>query len=127
MPRNSEPPKVVNASDVEPIIRHPQGGGADRPLITGRTAGTEHILFGVCTYGPGRGSQWHEHEEEDVFYIVSGRGTMYYEQGGEVKEIALKPGDAVFSGYLRNYVNNNGDEPLVIVYAISPKDRYEKP
>ena len=50
---------------------------------------------------------------------------MYYEKDGEERTVALRPGDAAFSGYLRNYVRNTGDEDLVIVYAISPKDRYE--
>ena len=67
------PPVVVNVADVEPIVRHPEGGGTDWPLLHARSAGTEHV----------------------------------------------------FSGYLRNYVRNTGDEDLVIVYAISPKDRYE--
>ena len=119
------PPVVVNVADVEPIVRHPEGGGTDWPLLHARSAGTEHVLFGYCVYGPGRGSQWHAHEEEDCFFIVSGTGTMYYEKDGEERRAALRPGDAVFSGYLRNYVRNTGDEDLVIVYAISPKDRYE--
>lgn len=127
MPDRTAPPRVVNIADVEPIVRHPQGGGADRPLIHAKSAGTEHILMGYCTYEPGKGSQWHSHEEEDVFFIVSGTGTMYYEKDGKEYCISLRPGDAVFSGYLKNYVRNTGTETLVIVYAISPKDRYESP
>jgi len=119
-------PFVVNVTDVEPIVRHPEGGGKDWPLIHGRSGGTEHILFGYCVYAPGRGSQWHAHEEEDVFFIVSGRGSMHYEKDDEEHVVPLLPGDAVFSGYLRNFVRNDGDEDLVIVYAISPKDRYEQ-
>jgi len=119
-------PFVVNIADVEPIVRHPEGGGRDWPLISGRSGGTEHILFGYCVYEPGRGSQWHSHEEEDAFFIISGRGIMYYEKDGEEHALPLLPGDAIFSGYLPNYVTNDGDEDLVMVYAISPKDRYER-
>lgn len=126
MTAGSAPPVVINVADVEPIVRHPEGGGKDWPLLQGRSAGTEHVLFGYCVYGPGRGSQWHAHEEEDCFFIVSGTGAMYYEDGGVEHELPLKTGDAIFSGYLRNYVRNTGDEDLVIVYAISPKDRYEQ-
>ncbi|MDO9066116.1 MAG: cupin domain-containing protein [Chloroflexota bacterium] len=112
-----------------PIVRHPQGGGADRPLIYSKSGGTDHVLMGYCTYEPGKGSQWHSHQEEDVFFIVNGTGTIYYEyeyeKDGKEYSTPLQPGDAVFSGYLRNYVRNTGRETLVIVYAISPKDRYE--
>jgi mannose-6-phosphate isomerase-like protein (cupin superfamily) len=116
---------VINTADVKPIIRHPQGGGADRPMVFGKQGGTDHILMGYCTYEPGKGSQWHSHEEEDVFFIVSGTGTIVFEQDGKEHSAPLKPGDACFSGYLRNYVRNTGTETLVIVYAISPKNRYE--
>jgi mannose-6-phosphate isomerase-like protein (cupin superfamily) len=125
VPDRAAPPAVVNLADVAPIVRHPQGGGADRPLLNAATAGTEHVLMGHCVYDPGKGSQWHVHQEEDAFFVVSGTGHMFYEKDGVEHSLALKPGDAVFSGYLPNYVRNTGEEPLVLVYAISPKDRYE--
>ncbi len=125
MADRTAPPFVINTADVKPIIRHPKGGGADRPLVYSKSGGTDHILMGYCTYEPGKGSQWHSHEEEDVFFIVNGTGTIYYEKDGKEYSTPLQPGDAVFSGYLRNYVRNTGSETLVIVYAISPKDRYE--
>ena len=81
-------PSWCNVADVEPIVRHPEGGGTDWPLLHARSAGTEHVLFGYCVYGPGRGSQWHAHEEEDCFFIVSGTGTMYYEKDGEERAVA---------------------------------------
>lgn len=126
MPHRTKPPVVVNVDQVEPVVRHPQGGGTDRPLLTHETAGTELVLFGHCVYAPGRGSQWHSHEEEDCFFVVSGTGTLFYERDGIESEIPLRPGDAVFSGYLRNFVRNTGVEDLVLVYAIAPKDRYEE-
>jgi mannose-6-phosphate isomerase-like protein (cupin superfamily) len=124
-PPDAAPPTVVNIDQVAPIIRHPEGGGTDRPLLTAASAGTEHVFMGYCTYEPGKGSQWHSHVEEDVFFIVSGTGHIYYEKDGEQHSLALRPGDAVFSGYLPNYVRNTGTETLVMVYAISPKGRYE--
>ncbi len=125
MTSHEAPPKIVNLDQVEPIVRHPLGGGKDWPLISRETAGTEHLLFGYCVYDPGRGSQWHSHQEEDVFFVVSGSGTLHYEEAGKEKTMPLRPGDAVFSGYLPNCVKNTGEAPLVLVYAISPKDRYE--
>ncbi len=125
MPHRTSPPVVVNVDQVEPIVRHPEGGGTDWPLLNRETAGTELMLFGYCVYQPGRGSQWHSHEEEDCFFVVSGTGTMFYERDGIESELPLRPGDAVFSGYLGNYVRNTGVEDLVLVYAIAPKDRYE--
>jgi mannose-6-phosphate isomerase-like protein (cupin superfamily) len=102
-------PFVVNVTDVEPIVRHPEGEGKDWPLIHGRSGGTEHILFGYCVYAPDCGSQWHSHEEEDVFFIVSGRENMHYAKDDAEHVVPLLPGDAVFSGYLPNFVRNDGD------------------
>jgi hypothetical protein len=58
---------------------------------------------------------------------MSGTGTLFWERDGIESEIPLRPGDAVFSGYLRNFVRNTGVEDLVLVYAIAPKERYEQP
>lgn len=119
-----KPPTVVNKRNVQPTIIFPQGGGRTQFLLTQESAGCKYIHMGLFLADPGRGSQWHTHpreaEEEEYLYIIEGRGTMFYKQGGKEHQIQFKAGEAIFTGHLTHYIRNTGTQPLEIYFAIAP-------
>lgn len=119
-----QPPTVVNIADVDPIVEFPQGGGKTKYLLTEETAECKHINMGIFLADPGQGSQWHTHpqeaEEEEYLYVLKGKGTIYYKEGGREHDIEFKEGEAIFTGHLTHYVKNTGTEPLSIYFSIAP-------
>lgn len=119
-----EPPAVVNVRDVQPVAEFPEGGGITKYLLTEKTARCKYINMGLFFAEPGQGSQWHTHpqeaEEEEFLYILKGKGTIVYKQGGTIHEIQFRQGDAIFSGHLTHYVRNTGTETLCICFGIAP-------
>jgi mannose-6-phosphate isomerase-like protein (cupin superfamily) len=66
-----------------------------------------------------RGGQvpWHDQEQEEVYFVVSGTGEMCL--GDERQE--LRAGQAVLIPPGRHHqLTNIGDEPLVMIYAYGP-------
>ncbi len=84
----------------------------------------QYINMALFFANPGQGSQWHTHpqetEEEEFLYILQGKGTMYYKQGGKDHAMELKEGEAIFTGHLTHYVKNTGTGPLSIYFSIAP-------
>jgi len=85
--------------------------------------------LGVC-YEPVNGSTtWHTHPwklgpeicNEDIWYVLRGKGVMYYKRAGELKALEFKQGDIVHSKHLTNYTCNTGDKILIIPYFDVPR------
>lgn len=118
------PPTVINKDDVKEQILFPQGGGRTKYLLTEENAGCKFINMGLFFADPGQGSQWHTHpaevEEEEYLYVLSGKGTMYYKQGGKESAIEIKQDDGIFTGHLTHYIKNTGNELLLIYFSITP-------
>ncbi len=74
--------------------------------------------MGYVTLEP-RGGQvpWHNQEQEEVYFVVSGCGEMCL--GDEVRELAA--GQAVYipSGVFHQ-LSNKGDAPLTFIYVYGP-------
>ncbi len=121
---NLEPPTLVHSADVKETIVFPKGGGRTKFLLTEENAGCKYMNMGLFFAGPGQGSQWHTHpeeaEEEEYLYILKGKGTLYYKQGGKDHEIQFKEGEAIFTGYLTHYIKNTGMDELTIYFSITP-------
>ena len=119
-----QPPTVVNKDSVKEEVLFPRGGGRTKYLLTEQSAGCKYINMSLFFADPGQGSQWHTHpqeaEEEEYLYVLQGRGTMYYKQGGKEHAIPFKEGEAIFTGHLTHYVKNTGTEPLSIYFSIAP-------
>jgi oxalate decarboxylase/phosphoglucose isomerase-like protein (cupin superfamily) len=90
--------------------------------------------LGIC-YEPVHGSTtWHTHPwklgpnacNEDIWYVLRGKGVMYYKRSGELKELEFKEGDVVHSKHLTNYTCNTGDETLIIPYFDVPRLPYDE-
>ena len=121
---NLEPPTLIHSADVKETVVFPQGKGRTKFLLTEENAGCKKINMGLFFAAPGQGSQWHTHpeeaEEEEYLYIMKGKGTLYYKQGGKDHEVPVKEGQAIFTGHLTHYVKNTGREDLTIYFSIAP-------
>jgi len=98
-----------------PEVERP--GRVVRPFI-GADAGAERLSAGVVTFPPRGDSIPHTHSvEEEVLYVVSGRGALVCDR----EPLALEPGSFVFiPPGVEHFVRNDGDEPIRFFYAFSP-------
>jgi len=118
-----EPPLLVRPEAI-PLSTFTKGGLVNRRMLFPESVGARHGRVGTALETPGQGSFWHTHPqetgEEDLFYTISGTGTMVYVQDGVVKTFPFGPGDAIHSHHLTNYTMNPGDEDLVMLYSGAP-------
>jgi len=106
----------INLSEIEGM-RFPTGRhtrvliGADSPVQA------EHFTMGYVKIDPEGSVPKHEHEQEEVYYIVEGNGTI--ELGGEVSEI--EAGSAVYiPSNIPHELVNTGTEEMVMMFVYSP-------
>lgn len=78
----------------------------------------EAFSLGYVTLEP-RGGQvpWHNHSQEEVYYIIRGKGQFCL--GEEVTELKDKQAVYVPSG-LFHQLTNIGDEPMEMIYCYGP-------
>ena len=88
-----------------------------RPFVTPQEQ-AERLAAGLVTFPPTGDSAPHTHtHEEEVLYVVSGRGALVCDD--EVHK--LEPGSFVFvPPGVEHFLRNNGDEPITLFYAFSP-------
>ena len=75
---------------------------------------SQKLIFAMGMLQPGEDAGWHAHPEEEVFYVLSGRGRALWRIGEEIYEAELAPGKAFFkrSG-IPHQLENTGSEPLI--------------
>ncbi|MBW1699023.1 MAG: cupin domain-containing protein [Deltaproteobacteria bacterium] len=95
-------------------------GGTIRTFFTKDTVGTEDLMFVMGDFTPGEGLEPHVHEEqEEVYYCVSGNGTVWY--GDERTETSIGPGVGLWIPRgVEHAVKNTGKEQLVIAFFLAP-------
>lgn len=78
----------------------------------------EHFSMGSVVLEPQGGQvPWHNHEQEEIYFILTGRGEMCLDQ--ERQEV--RGGEAVFiPSFAFHQLTNVGDEPLEMVYCYGP-------
>src|SRR5579862_4017314 len=95
-----------------------------RRILTSKLTGSDKMMLGIGTIMPGDSHAWHTHptDEEEINYIIEGRGLFsWVEEGGEKRECVVERGDVVYSpGDVPNMQLNIGDRPFRFVYIISP-------
>jgi mannose-6-phosphate isomerase-like protein (cupin superfamily) len=75
-----------------------------------------------ATVPVGATSQPHSLSTSEVYYILSGTGEMHISDETQIVE----PGDAVYiPPDARQYIRNNGSEPLVFICLVDPAWRKE--
>jgi mannose-6-phosphate isomerase-like protein (cupin superfamily) len=71
------------------------------------------MIFGMGRLEPGE-EVGHAHDEEELFYVLSGHGEATWEQDGETHRAELKPGVAFYkTSHVYHTMRNIGQEPLV--------------
>lgn len=87
--------------------------------ISGITVGAKSLWMGQTVVDPHTTSGAHHHgESETSIYVVSGEPVFSYRDGGEVVDVATKPGDFVYvPPFVAHAESNPADEPAVVVIA----------
>lgn len=82
------------------------------------TLGTRNLWMGISKVDPGSCSNLHQHDvEEEIFYVVSGRGRI---RVGKQEE-DIEPGSCVYIPVGEPHqLFNTGDETLKILASASP-------
>ncbi len=114
---SSDPPTITFA-DVATSRRY-ELPGRDWTLLLGpQNSPSRRMTVSIASFPPGSGPPMHVHRlEDEVVYVISGRGRLEAEAGGG----RLEPGASfhVPAGLYHGAVND-GDEPLVLLCTFSP-------
>jgi mannose-6-phosphate isomerase-like protein (cupin superfamily) len=106
--------KQYEEAELSPV---PGIAGRWKRYIDGDDTG-ERLISGLGRLEPGEDMGWHSHPEEEVFFIVSGRGTVRWEVDNRVHEAEVEPGCAFYKvGDVPHQMLNTGTEPLVGIFA----------
>jgi mannose-6-phosphate isomerase-like protein (cupin superfamily) len=111
-------PIVLDERDVAPDgWDDPQRGRLHwRTLFSQGATPTEAITCGVAELAPGDCLERHRHAPAEVYYVVAGEGIVVLEG----KEIALRPGAAVFiPGMAEHGVRQTGAATLRFFYVFA--------
>lgn len=74
-------------------------------------APSERVSLSLIYLPPGQGAPFHAHDAEEVFMVLEGRVTFWWEEGGECTESALGPKDLVtYPPNIRHAFKNTGVE-----------------
>lgn len=85
----------------------------------GSEAESDGFMFKITEYMPSLAHEWHDHPQDEVIFVLSGRG--YTELSDGRKEIG--PGDLVFvPANVSHATYNPFEEPLRAVIIKSPPD-----
>ena len=93
-------------------------------LISPKKSSTENLSLQVSEIPIGSEQQMHNHEPEQVYYIIKGKGLMTIDE--EDREVFA--GDAVYiPGNVKHGIKNNGNEILEYITVNSPvfSEKYE--
>ena len=108
---------IVDLSDIEgrtyPARRRTQN------LVGGPSpAQSDHFSFGYVTLEPNGGQvPWHNQEQDEIYFIVSGTGEMCLDD----ERRAVHGGQMVFiPPQAFHQLTNTGDEPLTMIYCYGP-------
>lgn len=109
--------KIVNLFEMEGT-EYP-AGRLSRVLVgdNGALRG-KHFVQGYSMVYPGGGIPEHDHEPEETYFIVSGKGKITVD--GEARDV--KAGDLVLvpSGQ-KHSLHNDSDENMDVMYVYAPK------
>lgn len=111
----SESSRVVKVSDGADFRAL---GGTVRRLIHPSTVGETNLQVSTAYLSPGEEVRTHRHRPEEAYFVVQGEGEMYLEGHPRIR---LRPNTAVhIPAHAVHGQRNTGDEPLVIVCALTP-------
>lgn len=109
---------VVRESDI-PMMD--VAWGRTKVLVgKGEKAESSGFMFKITEYMPSHSHEWHSHTQDEVIFVLSGRGVTELSDGK--REIV--PGDLVFvPAHVKHTMYNPDKEPLRAVIIKSPPDK----
>ena len=106
--------KEIREAELTPVPRMPQGGKWKR--YVSQEADGRGMIFGMGSLDPGE-EAGHVHVDEELFYVLKGKGEATWEVDGEIFRDELKPGVAFYkTSDIYHTMRNTGNEPLVGVF-----------
>lgn len=110
---NAENAWVQNIEDVE-LKSVSWLAGKWRRIVDRSQAGQRGLIFTVGRLEPGEVADWHEHPEDEVFFVFRGRGVVRWRIGEQEFEAPVEPGSAFFKmGGIPHQMVVVGDEALI--------------
>ncbi len=92
------------------------GGSWVQELITSTLAGSKKCMLGYSTFKPGTATKTLVHSEEELCYVISGRGKLRLQD----TDVEFEGGDALYiPPEVAHSVVNVGDTDVVMVYIFS--------
>jgi quercetin dioxygenase-like cupin family protein len=86
-------------------------------ILTKDSIGVQKISMGVSCFKPGLETDLMVHEEEELAYVIQGKGKIGIKGGGKVN---YEAGDGIFiPAGVAHAVINDGDEDVVMVACFS--------
>ncbi len=111
--------KIMNFREVEG--KTPAGGGGTWYRLI-ESADTEAgLIFGFGRIKPDDGRGWHSHPEgeDEIFYVIEGKGLGEWKFEGKSYKQEIPSGTAFYTpGIMENNITNVGDKDLLCVYCI---------
>lgn len=95
------------------------GGSWSLQMVTKDTVGSEKSMIGISTFKPGTRGDQMVHEEEEMCYVLSGKGKIEVDD----QAVECKAGDAIYiAPGVPHGVYNPEKEDLVMVFAFSSSE-----
>lgn len=92
------------------------GGSWARELLTGDSVGTRKSMLAYSVFKPGTGTAARIHEEEELCYILTGKGLITCDDG----DVPIEAGMALYiPPGVKHGTLNNGNEDLTMIYVFS--------
>lgn len=104
---------VQTIEDVE-LASIPWLTGKWRRLVDRSEPGKRGLIFAFGRLEPGEIADWHEHPEDEVFFVFKGRGVVRWRIDGEEFEAEVEPGSAFFKvGSIPHQMAVIGEQALI--------------
>ena len=109
--------EIINAHEIKGM-EFP-AGRCTRVLVGPKASlEAERFVLGHVTIYPGGSVPLHSHKQEEVYYIVSGRGRITVD--GETREV--QTGDCIYlRPPLEHMLQNTSTENMVMMFCYAPK------
>jgi mannose-6-phosphate isomerase-like protein (cupin superfamily) len=82
----------------------------------------DRFITGTGVAQPGGGETWHKHtpDVEETYYVLKGKGKIWWKSNGEEQLLEFSEGDAMYLPYgSENMFVNTGDGELLLLFNIT--------
>ena len=89
----------------------------------------EKFLTGIGVAQPGGGETWHKHtaEVEETYYVLKGKGTLWWRSEGKEHALEFSEGDALYLPCgCENQFINTGDGELRVLFTLTRATKYRE-